>query len=65
MGRRHGSWDLDTNWSRQQRPERREASVAAAGGSMSRSKVVWLEDSDHDVPLQHPELVASILREHI
>ena len=65
MGRRDGSWDLDTNWSRQQRLERREVSVAATAGSMSRSKVVWLEDRVHDVPLQHPELVASILWEHI
>ena len=65
MGRRDGSWDLETSWSSQQRPERREVSVAAAAGSMPRSKVVWLEDSVHDVPLQRPELVASILREHI
>ena len=65
MGRRDGSSDLDTSWSRQQRSERREVSVAAAAGSMPRSKVVWLEDSVHDVPLQRPELVASILREHI
>ena len=47
------------------RLERREASVAAAAGSMPRSKVVWLEDSVHDVPLQRPELVASVVREHI
>ena len=56
---------MDTNWSRHQRPERREVSVAAAAGSMPRSKVVWLEDSVHDVPLQCPELVASVVREHI
>ena len=65
MGKRDGSWDLETSWSSQQRLERRVASVAAASGSMPRSKVVWLEDSVHDVPLQRPELVASILREHI
>ena len=44
---------------------RKEAGVAAAAGSMQRSKVVWLEDSVHDVPLQRPELVASVIREHI
>ena len=65
MGRRDGSWDLDTSWSSQQRPERREASVASAAGSMPRSTVVWLEDSVHDVSLQRPELVASMLRKHI
>ena len=48
-----------------QRLERREASVAAAAGSIPRSKVVWLEDSVHDVPLQRPDLVASVIREHI
>ena len=48
-----------------ERLERREASVAAAAGSVPRSKVVWLEDSVHDVPLQRPELVASVLREYI
>ena len=48
-----------------ERLERKEDGVAAAAGSMQRSKVVWLEDSVHDVPLQRPELVASVLREHI
>ena len=48
-----------------ERLERKEDGVTAAAGSMQRSKVVWLEDSVHDVPLQRPELVASVLREHI
>ena len=48
-----------------ERLERREASVAAAAGSVPRSRVVWLEDSVHDVPLQCPELVAGVVREHI
>ena len=48
-----------------ERLDRREASVAAAAGSIPRSKVVWLEDSVHDVPLQRPELVARVIREHI
>ena len=48
-----------------ERLERREASVEAAAGSIPRSKVVWFEDSVHDVPLQRPELVASAVKEHI
>ena len=48
-----------------ERLERREASVAAAADSIPRSKVVWLEDSVHDVPLQRPDLVAGVVREHI
>jgi hypothetical protein len=28
-------------------------------------KVVWLEDSIHDVPVQRPELVAATIRENI
>ncbi len=54
-----------TNPAEMERLERKEAGVAAAAGSMQRSKVVWLEDSVHDVPLQRPELVASVIREHI
>lgn len=44
---------------------RREASVAMAAKSLPTSKTVWLEDSIHDVPLQRPELVAGVIREHI
>ena len=48
-----------------ERLERREANVAAAARAIPRSKVVWLEDSVHDVPLQRPDLVANVIREHI
>ena len=48
-----------------ERLERREASVEAAAEFIPRSRVVWLEDSVHDVPLQRPELVAGVIREHI
>lgn len=48
-----------------ERLDRREAAVTAAAGSIPRSKVVWLEDSVHDVPLQRPELVAGVIRERI
>ena len=54
-----------TNPAEMERLWRKEAGVAAAAGSLQRSKVVWLEDSVHDVPLQRPELVASVIREHI
>ena len=48
-----------------ERRESREKSVAAAVAAMAKAEVVWLEDSVHDVPLQRPELVASIIAEHI
>ena len=57
---RQGSNSAET-----ERLERKEAGVAAAAGSMQRSRVAWLEDSVHDVPLQRPELVAGVIRGHI
>ena len=54
-----------SNPAEMERLERKEGGIAAAAGSMQRSKVVWLEDSVHDVPLQRPELVASVIREHM
>jgi pimeloyl-ACP methyl ester carboxylesterase len=44
---------------------RREESVARAGELIPRNKVVWFEDSIHDVPIQRPELVANTITEHI
>jgi pimeloyl-ACP methyl ester carboxylesterase len=44
---------------------RREESIAVASRELPRSETVWLEDSIHDVPLQRPELVAAVIREHI
>ncbi len=44
---------------------RREESIARAESLLPVSKTVWLEDSIHDVPLQRPELVAEVIREHI
>ena len=44
---------------------RREQSVAAAEQLLPAGKTVWLEDSIHDVPVQRPELVAGLIREHI
>ena len=41
-----------------------ERSIAAAGENLPVSKTVWLEDSVHDVPLQRPELVAKLIRQH-
>ena len=44
---------------------RREEAIAVASRELPRSETVWLEDSIHDVPLQRPELVATVIREHI
>ena len=48
-----------------ERTFRREESVANAQELLPQVKVVWLEDSIHDVPVQRPELVAMTIREHI
>ena len=42
-----------------------QESIASAGRLLPTSKTVWLEDTVHDAPLQRPELVASIIAEHI
>ena len=44
---------------------RREESIKRAESLFRNSKTVWLEDSIHDVPVQRPELVASVISEHI
>jgi len=51
--------------SEQSRQFRREESVERATQLLPRSKTVWLEDSVHDVPIQRPELVASVISENI
>ena len=43
---------------------RREESVERAAALLPASKLVWLEDSIHDVPLQRPELVAGVITRH-
>ena len=48
-----------------ERNARRAESVQAAVDAMPTAKVVWLEDSVHDVPVQRPELVAGVIREHV
>lgn len=48
-----------------ERTFRRQESVAKAQELLPRVKVVWLEDSIHDVPVQRPDLVAGTIREHI
>ena len=48
-----------------ERNARRAESVQAAADAMPSAKVVWLEDSVHDVPVQRPELVAGVIQEHI
>lgn len=44
--------------------ERAEGSIAAAAEALPVSKTVWLEDSVHDVPLQRPDLVAKVIKQH-
>ncbi len=48
-----------------ERNERRAQSVQTAVDALPGGKVVWLEDSVHDVPVQRPELVAGVIKEHI
>ena len=48
-----------------ERTFRRQESVASAQSLLPQVKVVWLEDSIHDVPVQRPELVASTIRDAI
>ena len=48
-----------------ERNERRAQSVQTAVDALPKGKVVWLEDSVHDVPVQRPELVAGVIKEHI
>ena len=44
---------------------RRERNVAVAENALPQGKTVWLDDSIHDVPVQRPELVAGLIKEHI
>ena len=48
-----------------ERTFRREESVAKARELLPQVKVVWLEDSIHDVPVQRPELVADTIADAI
>ena len=46
------------------RSSQRGESIARAAELLPISETVWLEDSVHDVPLQRPELVASVISGH-
>ena len=48
-----------------ERTFRRQESVAVAEELLPKVKLVWLEDSIHDVPVQRPELVAGTIRDSI
>ena len=48
-----------------ERTFRRQESVDRAQALIPRVRVVWLEDSIHDVPVQRPELVAGLIKQHI
>jgi pimeloyl-ACP methyl ester carboxylesterase len=43
----------------------REEAISNASRLLPVSETVWLEDSIHDVPIQRPELVASVISERI
>ena len=47
------------------RQSRRKVGVATAAKLLPKSKTVWLEDSIHDVQLQRPSLVASVIQENM
>ena len=53
------------NESQMDRRWNREKSIARASELIPISKTVWFEDSVHDVPIQRPDLVASVVSEHI
>ena len=55
--------DIDT--AANARSSMRNESIAKAEKLLPVSKTVWLEDSIHDVPLQRPELVASVIADHV
>ena len=48
-----------------ERESRRSRSVDTAADLLPVSKTLWLEDSIHDVPVQRPQLVASLIKEQI
>ena len=48
-----------------QRSLLRSETVCAAGNLLSKSRIEWLEDSIHDVPIQRPELVSEVVKRHI
>ena len=43
---------------------RKEDSLDSAQRALPLSKTVWFEDSVHDVPLQRPDLVAKVIKQH-
>ncbi|MDA0263821.1 MAG: alpha/beta hydrolase [Chloroflexi bacterium] len=49
----------------QERGQRRIMSVDQAAELLPQSKTIWLEDSIHDVPIQRPELVAGLIKDHL
>ena len=48
-----------------ERSEFRQQMVSLAQQTIPTSKVIWLENSIHDVPLQRPELVSQLIAERI
>ena len=50
---------------REEWAKRRQESVRVAEKGLARVRTVWMEDSVHDVPLQRPELVATVIGQQI
>ena len=48
-----------------ERGDRRAKSLTVAQSLLPISKIKWMEDSVHDVPMQRPELVAATIKEQI
>ena len=45
--------------------ERRRASVEAAQAAMPDAKVVWVQDTGHDIGYEKPEELASVIEEFL
>jgi len=48
-----------------ERGDRRAKSLSVAQSLLPISKIKWMEDSVHDVPIQRPELVVATIKEQI
>ena len=58
--RRDGDDHSSAGWRRE-----KEESIAGALKALARSRVHWMEDSVHDVPVQRPEQVAATILQHV
>ena len=54
-------WNSETS----DKSDKKLATVKFASEMINNSKVVWLEDSIHDVPIQRPDLVTNVILDNI